>query len=321
MKTYLRGLLALLAALALLTAACGSDDDGGSSSDTTGGGAETQDLTLGGPADCETNPFCIPGLQRVYDIDLSDGFIPLEAGVVADALDSGDIDIALLFSTSGVIADKGWVVLEDDQNMLAADNVIPVLTTELNDAYPDLAGVADDVSAGLTTENLTEMNKRFDVDAEDADAIATSFLEDNDLLPEEGDVPDGPTITIGAQDFGESAILAEIYGQAFEAAGYPVEFQELGGFRDIEIPAFESGEINFAPEYAASLLEFLNEGAGEATGDIDETVGLLEPYLADIGLVALAPTDAVDTNTFVVTQETADELGITTISDLKDVVG
>lgn len=320
MKTYLRGLLALLAALALLTAACGSDDDGGSSSDTTGGTA-TQDLTLGGPADCETNPFCIPGLQRVYDIDLSEGFVPLESGVVADALDSGDIDIALLFSTSGVIADKGWVVLEDDQNMLAADNVIPVLTTELNDAYPDLAGVADDVSAGLTTENLTEMNKRFDVDAEDADAIATSFLEDNDLLPEEGDVPDGPTITIGAQDFGESAILAEIYGQAFEAAGYPVEFQELGGFRDIEIPAFESGEINFAPEYAASLLEFLNEGAGEATGDIDETVGLLEPYLADIGLVALAPTDAVDTNTFVVTQETADELGISTISDLKDVVG
>jgi glycine betaine/choline ABC-type transport system substrate-binding protein len=47
-------------------------------------------------------------------------------------------------------------------------------------------------------------------------------------------------------------------------------------------------------------------------------VGLLEPYLDDI---ALAPTDAVDTNTFVVTQETADELGITTISDLKDVVG
>ena len=323
MKRHLRGLLALLAVLALFTAACSSDDDGGSSSDTTsGGGSETQDLTLGGPADCETNPFCIPGLQRVYDIDLSENFVPLEAGVVADALDSGDIDIALLFSTSGVIADKGWVVLEDDQNMLAADNVIPVLTTELNDAYPDLAGVADDVSAGLDTENLTELNKRFDVDAEDADAIATSFLEDNDLLPEEGDVPaDGPTITIGAQDFGESAILAEIYGQAFEAAGYPVEFQELGGFRDIEIPAFESGEINFAPEYAASLLEFLNEGAGEATGDIDETVGLLEPYLADIGLVALAPTDAVDTNTFVVTQETSDELGITTISDLKDVVG
>ncbi len=326
MRKYLRGLLALVAVLALFTAACSSDDDGGdSSSDTTsadGGGTETRDLTLGGPADCETNPFCIPGLQRVYDVDLTEGFVPLQSGVVADALDSGDIDIALLFSTSGVIADKGWVVLEDDQNMLAADNVIPVLSAELNDAYPDLAGVANDVSAGLTTENLTELNKRFDVDAEDADAIATSFLEDNDLLPDEVDVPaDGPTITIGAQDFGESAILAQIYGQAFDAAGFPVEYQELGGFRDIEIPAFESGEINFAPEYAASLLEFLNESAGEATGDIDETVGLLEPYLTDIGLVALDPTDAVDTNTFVVTQETSDELNLTTLSQLKDIVG
>ena len=325
MSKYLRGLLALLALLALFTAACSSDDDGGdSSSDTTAsdGGTETQDLTLGAPADCETNPFCLPGLQDVYGVDLSDGFTSLDPGLIPDALDSGEIDIALLFSTSGVIADKGWVVLEDDQNMLSADNVIPVLTTELNDAYPDLAGVANDVSAGLTTENLTELNKRFDIDAEDADAIATSFLEDNDLLPEAVDVPaDGPTITIGAQDFGESAILAEIYGQAFEAAGFPVEFQELGGFRDIEIPAFESGEINFAPEYAASLLEFLNDSAGEATGDIDETVGLLEPYLADIGLVALDATAAVDTNTFVVTQETSDELGLTTLSQLADIVG
>ena len=324
MKRHLRVLLALVAALALVTAACGSDGDSGddASSDTTAAaGGGTQSLTLGAPADCETNPFCIPGLQRVYDVDLSEDFTSLDAGIIPDALESGDIDIALLFSTSGVIADKGWVVLEDDQNMLAADNVVPIVSTELNDAYPDLQATTDAVSAGLTTENLTEMNKRFDVDREDADAIAASFLEDNDLLPEAGDIPDGPTITIGAQDFGESAILAQIYGQALEAAGYPVEFQELGGFRDIEVPAFANGEINFAPEYAASMLEFLNESAGEATGDVDETVGLLQGYLDDIDLVAFTPTAAVDTNTFVVTQETADELGISTLSDLKDVVG
>lgn len=323
MKRHLRGLLALLAALALVAAACGSDgdSDSGSGSDTTGTGGGTE-LTLGAPADCETNPFCIPGLQSVYDVDLSDGFVALDAGLIPDALDSGEIDIALLFSTSGVIADKGWVVLEDDQQMLAADNVIPVLTTELADAYPDLEATTDEISATLTTENLTELNKRFDIDREDADAIATSFLEDNGLLEGDGDSPpDGPTITIGAQDFGESAILAQIYGQAFEAAGYPVAYQELGGFRDIEVPAFENGDINFAPEYAASMLEFLNESAGEATGDVDETVELLQGYLADIDLVAFAPTDAVDTNTFVVTQETSDSLGLTSLSDLQDVTG
>ncbi|HEX5613846.1 MAG TPA: glycine betaine ABC transporter substrate-binding protein, partial [Acidimicrobiia bacterium] len=39
------------------------------------------------------------------------------------------------------------------------------------------------------------------------------------------EIPDGPTITIGAQDFGESAILAQVYGQALEAAGYEVSYQ------------------------------------------------------------------------------------------------
>ena len=129
---------------------------------------------------------------------------------------------------------------------------------------------------------------------------------------------DAPEITIGAQDFGESAILAEIYAQCLEAAGYTVSIQELGGFRDIELEAFRAGDINFAPEYAASMLEALNEQAGEATADAAETTDLLNERLTDLDLVALTPSEAVDTNAFVVTQETADELGIATISDLAD---
>ena len=133
-----------------------------------------------------------------------------------------------------------------------------------------------------------------------------------------GDIPDGPTIVIGAQDFGESAILAEIYGQALDAAGYPVEQQALGGFRDIVYTSFDSGDINFTAEYAASALEFLNEGAGEATPDIAETAAALQTHLAERGLVALDASPAVDSNSFVVTQATADELGLGAVSDLTD---
>jgi osmoprotectant transport system substrate-binding protein len=129
---------------------------------------------------------------------------------------------------------------------------------------------------------------------------------------------DAPEVVIGAQDFGESAILAEVYKQCFEAAGYTVSIQEVGGFRDLEAAAFESGDINFAPEYAASMLEFLNEQAGEATSDVEETVGLLNTALEEEGLVALTASEAVDTNAFVVTQATSDDLGLTTLSDLAD---
>ncbi|HEY8547213.1 MAG TPA: ABC transporter substrate-binding protein [Acidimicrobiales bacterium] len=141
-----------------------------------------QGLTLGAPQDCEENAFCLPGLERVYGLDLSDNFTPLEAGVIPTSLKEGAIDVALLFSTDGRIAEEGWVLLEDDQGMLAADNVVPVATQELVDAYgDDLAEVLNEVSAALTTEDLIELNRRYDIDKEDADDIAADWLRENDL--------------------------------------------------------------------------------------------------------------------------------------------
>lgn len=133
---------------------------------------------LGAPQDCESNPFCLPGLERVYGIDLTSGFTPLDASLVADALAAGEVQIGVLFSTSGRIADEGWVLLEDDMDMLAADNITPVISDELQEAYgDDLTSLLDEVSAALDTDTLTELNKRFEIDLEDADDIAADFIE------------------------------------------------------------------------------------------------------------------------------------------------
>ncbi|HET8618605.1 MAG TPA: ABC transporter substrate-binding protein [Acidimicrobiales bacterium] len=140
------------------------------------------DLTLGAPPDCETNGFCIPGLQRVYGVDFTASFTPLDFGVIPDALDEGEIDVGVVGSTDGRLADEstGWVLLEDDQSMFAADNVFPVYSQEVADAYgDDLASLLDEISAELTTEDLIEMNKRYDVDRDDAEDIAQDWLDDH----------------------------------------------------------------------------------------------------------------------------------------------
>lgn len=131
-----------------------------------------------------------------------------------------------------------------------------------------------------------------------------------------GDGAKKVAVTIGAQDFGESAILAEIYKQGLAAKGYAASTKKLGGYRDVELTAFDKGEINFAPEYAASMLENLNNKKGEATGDAGATTQKLEGYLTGLGLTALTPSAAVDTNAFVITKQTSDDLGIKTLSDL-----
>ena len=150
-------------------------------------------------------------------------------------------------------------------------------------------------------------------DDDDTEAGDSGQAEDGGEAP-----PEGPAISIGAQDFGESAILAEIYEQALDVQGFEADIQEVGGFRDLLFGAFDSGDVNLAPDYVASQLEFLNENAGEATGDVDETFDLLQPRLEDMDLVGLQPSEAVDTNAFVVTQETADELGLESLSDLAE---
>jgi osmoprotectant transport system substrate-binding protein len=140
------------------------------------------DLTLGALADCEENAFCIPGLQRIYDIDLTDNFVPLDYGLIATSLEEGAIDVGFLFSTDAVLDGEEFLVLDDDEDMFAADNVFPLATQDLVEAYgDDLVDVLDGISAALTTDDLIDMNSRHDVDREDPDVIAADWLDENDI--------------------------------------------------------------------------------------------------------------------------------------------
>jgi osmoprotectant transport system substrate-binding protein len=133
------------------------------------------------------------------------------------------------------------------------------------------------------------------------------------------EVPDGPAIVIGAQDFPESVVLSELYAQGLAGAGYDVSVQDLGGYRDLLFGAFENGDVNFTLEYAASMLNFLTEGPAQPAGnDIDENIELVTPLLEEEGIAIAEPSDAIDTNAFVMTRAKAEELGIETLSDLAE---
>lgn len=139
------------------------------------------ELTLGAPAECPKRPYCIPGLKDVYDVDFGDNFRPLEYGAATvQALEAGAIDVALLFSTDPLISQKGLVLLEDDMNLQQADNITPLVSTDvLND---EIAELLNAVSAVITTDNITPLNARVLVDQEDPEDVARDFLEENGLL-------------------------------------------------------------------------------------------------------------------------------------------
>jgi osmoprotectant transport system substrate-binding protein len=150
-------------------------------------------------------------------------------------------------------------------------------------------------------------------DDDDDDASATTTGSE----PAE----DCGSVVIGSTNFSEQFIVAAMYEEVLDQAGCDTELQENLGAREVVFPALESGEIDLVAEYVGTLLEFLNEGAGEATGDTAASLSLLQGYLSERGLTALEPSDAQDRNALAVTKATADEFGLTTVSDLQAVAG
>ena len=123
-------------------------------------------------------------------------------------------------------------------------------------------------------------------------------------------------ITVGSTNFYEQEILGEIFAQMLESNGATVERKFQLGNREIVFPALEAGEIDVLAEYAATALEFVNGGAGQATTDPVATTDALRAALEPKALAALNYAAATDQNGFVVTQATADQYGLTKISDL-----
>jgi len=138
-------------------------------------------LTLGGPPECPQRIFCMEGLREVYGIEFGE-FRALDAGgpLTVAALQSGEVDVALLFSTSGVIGARGWIVLEDDEELQSAENITPVIKTDvLNDEITD---ALNSVSEELSTKAMTELNARVEAENEDFRAVAEDFLSGAGLL-------------------------------------------------------------------------------------------------------------------------------------------
>jgi osmoprotectant transport system substrate-binding protein len=125
----------------------------------------------------------------------------------------------------------------------------------------------------------------------------------------------GATVKIGSDSFDEARVVAEIYAQALENAGFTVERTGIGmGTREVTKAALESGQINLKPEYIGSGL--VAGYGGEATADGDTNRQRLQEKLTPLNITVLNYTPGQDTNAFVVRQDIIDRFGFVTMSDV-----
>lgn len=101
-------------------------------------------------------------------------------------------------------------------------------------------------------------------------ALALSGCSSSDPISggsETSAAPASDTIVIGSQAYYSNEIIAEIYAQALEGAGFTVERQFNIGQRDAYIPSLEDGTIQLFPEYTGNLLQFFDPDTTATSSD------------------------------------------------------
>ena len=124
----------------------------------------------------------LKGMKKVYGLTNAK-FKQLALGIQYQALDSGDVDSANVFSTDAQLASGKYTVLEDPKGVFGYQHVAMVMDKKKNDALgPDFFGTLDAVSKLLTNDAMISMNKAVAIDKQDEAAVAKKFLQANNLL-------------------------------------------------------------------------------------------------------------------------------------------
>ena len=133
---------------------------------------------LGGPSEWATRPTGVPGLQEKYGLTFKE-FKALDAGgpLTLNALLSDQIQAGNLFTTDAAIPANDLVVLEDPNNLFAAQNVLPLIRSDADN--PQVTAALDAVSAKLDTATLTELGAKVTVDKQDSAQVAQEWVAAN----------------------------------------------------------------------------------------------------------------------------------------------
>ncbi len=142
-----------------------------------------QPLVLAATVECPERPFCEPGLEETYGLDITE-VIPLGYGSLEtkQAVTTSEAQLGLSGTTDATLAAEGLVVLDDDADLQLADNLTPVVNAETLAEHPDIEELLNAVSGALTTEILADLNQRVDVDRELPEDVAAAFLEEAGLV-------------------------------------------------------------------------------------------------------------------------------------------
>jgi osmoprotectant transport system substrate-binding protein len=138
-------------------------------------------VSYGAPAENRTRYDGLVGLEKVYGLH-NLAFTPLAEGLNYKALDSGQVNVATIFTTDPQLKSGKYKVLTDSKKLFGFQNVAPVVKSSLLKAEgPAFEQTLNKVSSLLTLPAIIKMNAAVQLDQQSASSVAHAFLAANGL--------------------------------------------------------------------------------------------------------------------------------------------
>ena len=280
---------------------------------------EERELLAGLPAEFMERRDGWEGLKEEYNLQLEG--VQMNAGLMYDAVRNDKVDVIGGYSTDGRIDAYRLRVLEDDKKYFPPYYVAPLLRKATLEKYPELREVLNRLGGSISDERMRNLNYRVDHEKKSPKAVATEFLSESGMktdLERTGKAD----ITIGGKNFTEQFILAELFRLLIENnTSLNVELKTGLGGTQIVFEALLAGEIDLYPEYTGTGFLVLLSPDQQTVEDIiwDKDAVYLyvkENFAEQFDLAWLDPLGFNNTYALMMREETAQESGLASISDL-----
>jgi osmoprotectant transport system substrate-binding protein len=140
-------------------------------------------FTLGARPEFQGREQGAVGIQKEYGVK-NFTFKSLALGLQYQALDSGAVNAADVFTTDPQLASGKYVVLTDPKHIFGFQNIALVINTKkLNElGGQQFMNIINQVNALLTTQAIIAMNKAVAIDKQESGTVAKTFLTANHIL-------------------------------------------------------------------------------------------------------------------------------------------
>jgi osmoprotectant transport system substrate-binding protein len=140
-------------------------------------------LVMAVNAEFPQRPDGLIGLQETYGFETTRADLrAMESGLTYQALNEGQVDIALVFATDGRIEAFNFRVLEDDLGFFPNYALAPVIRTETLEANPEIGEPLNALAAELDDSVMQRLNAEIDVHRKSIEEVSETFLTETGLI-------------------------------------------------------------------------------------------------------------------------------------------